>query len=64
MAGRMPKILNLFKNVLARGMDSGTRKSLECVAALTMLLYARQAAETDEEYVLEILDDKDVKRYI
>ena len=64
MAGRLPKILNLFKNVLARSVDSDTRKSLECVAALTMLLYARQAAETAEEYVLEILDDKDVKRYI
>lgn len=62
--GRIPKILALFENVLGREMDSGTRKGLECTAALTLLLYCRQAMKISEEFVSEFLCRRSVKRYI
>ena len=62
--GRISKILALFENVLGREMDLGTRKGLECTAALTLLIYCRQAMKISEEFVSEFLGKKNVKRYI
>lgn len=62
--GRIPKILKLFENVLSREMEDGTRKGLECVAALTVLLYCRQAMAASRTYAAEFLQDRNVRKYL
>lgn len=62
--GRIPKILALFEDVLSRNMADDVRKSIECVAALTLLLYCRQACGADREYVSGFLRNKNMRKYI
>lgn len=61
---KIPKITVLFEDVLNRPMEENTRKSLECVAALTLLLYCREAALTDSDYAKKALRNPSLKRYI
>lgn len=62
--GRITKILALFENVLENDMDSGTKKALECVAALTLLGYLREAMKKSEAFAAKFLRDKSMKKYI
>lgn len=62
--GRIAKILDLFEDVLSREMDEDVRKSFECVAALTLLLYCRSAYDTDRAYVSDFLRNKQMRKYI
>ena len=64
LVGRVPKILGLFENVLNNSMDTGTRKSLECVAALVLLLYCRAAADEDLSYAAGVLKNPSLRKYI
>lgn len=59
--GRIPKIINLFEDVLKDKTDDGAIKSLECVAAIILLLYCRAA---EPEYAAEAICDERIKKYI
>lgn len=61
---KIPKITALFEDVLNRPMEENTRKSLECTAALTLLLYCREAALTDPDYAKKALRNQSLRRYI
>lgn len=64
LTGRIPKVIGLFEDVLSRDMEDGVRKSLECTAAIILLLYCRAAAKSDPAYVKKILRSKSLRRYI
>lgn len=63
-ASCLPKMQALFTDVLKNDMDSDTRKSLERLAALTMLIYCRIAADFSPEEAKFYLNTSAVKKYI
>lgn len=55
IVGRIDKIMHLFEAVLSQPMDGGTRKGLECTAAVTLLAYCAQASRAAPAKVKDIL---------
>ncbi len=64
LTGRIPKVIDLFEEVLSRRMETDVRKSLECTAALILLLYCRAVAETEPLYAAGLLRNKTLRRYV